>query len=95
MRLSKIRDKVGYILKTYPATRDSDKALYKWYAELYLGVNETTPFFQVVEDHELNYESLSRARRWFQAIGMYESTTQVAAKRALMEEGYKEEFRGA
>jgi len=95
MRLSQVRDKVGYVLKTFPETRESDKSLYKRYAQLYLGVTDTTPFVQVVADHELNYESISRARRWFQAKGEYESTEQVKARRALMEEGYKEEFRGA
>jgi hypothetical protein len=91
--LQKTKFRVEAVLSAYPDARENDKTLYKRYAQVFLGVTDTTPFFQVVEDYEINYDSIGRARRWFQAKGMYESTKQIAARRALMEEGYKEEFR--
>ena len=91
-RIIGIRRKVEAVLKEYPETRDSDKTLFIRYAQKYLGITDTTPFVEVVRDHELHFESLRRSRQWFQAAGLYESTAQVAKQRALAEEVYKKEF---
>jgi len=92
-RIAGIRRKVEVVLREYPETRDSDKTLFIRYAQKYLGITDTTPFVEVVRDHELHFESLRRSRQWFQAAGLYESTAQIAKRRALEEEIYRQEYR--
>ena len=93
-RFKKLKTRVESLLSCYPETRENDKALYKRYAQVYLGVTDTTPFLQVVEDHEINYDSIGRSRRWFQAQGMYESTAQVKARREAEQAKYRDSFPG-
>ena len=91
-RFGGVKQIVESLLAAYPETRESDKALYKRYAQNCLGVTATTPFLQVVDDHELNYDSIGRSRRWFQAQGKYESTKQIQKRREAAETDYKDSF---
>lgn len=93
-RFNGVKRIVESLLAAYPETRESDKTLYKRYAQNCLGVTDTTPFLQVVDDHELNYDSIGRSRRWFQAKGLYRSTAQIEAERKAMEDDYKDSFPG-
>ena len=87
-----VRDRVEAILQEYPEPRNSDKALFKLYAIIYLGVNEDSKFFDVIYDHELHFETLGRVRRKFQHDGLYESDKQIAKRRAAYEQDFKKEF---
>lgn len=86
-KLKKTKDNVAVILDKYPETRSSDNMLFRIYLQVYYGI--TLPTIETT----VPYESLSRARRYWQSQGKYRPLEDsVIQARAEAEQVYKEEF---
>ncbi len=86
-KLKKVKDNVAVILEKYPATRSSDNMLFRIYLQEYYGI--TLPTIEAA----VPYESISRARRFWQSQGEYRPLEDsVIQAREEAEQIYKEEF---
>jgi hypothetical protein len=63
-RIPAINDRVAYILKTYPSTRNNDTYLSWLYVRLFEGID--LPFVKFEKFHAINFETLGRVRRRMQ-----------------------------
>lgn len=73
-RLSTVQKNVETILKKYPSAKNSDKVLLLYYATEFCG---TSDMFIVGFDKRWNPETIIRARRHLQSLGLYLSDKQV------------------
>lgn len=63
-RLTRMQDKVEYLLKTYPVTRDDDRKLIGAVYTVFYGVDVNAPFKEILLNDKLpNFETIRRCRQ--------------------------------
>lgn len=76
----KVRDKVEYVLKTFPSSRDSDKKLWMFYMSEFHNLprilrSSRDPYFSfsnlLLDESTPTMESIRRVRQKFQQDGLY------------------------
>ena len=98
--LHKVKDKVGYILCHYPATRNSDKLLWLAYMCVYHGMREyigDEAYFKLkdflLDKKVISYPSIIRMRADLQNNdGLYRADKEVEQTRIGRDESFREHF---
>ena len=63
-RLTRMQDKVEYLLSTYPVTRDDDRKLIGAVYTVFYGVDVNAPFKDILLNDKLpNFETIRRCRQ--------------------------------
>ena len=89
-KISKVSKNVGHILDRFPKTRNSDKLLIVVYLRIY---HDVRGIWGIADKDVPCIESITRARRSFQACGMYKAEENVSEQRSEEEVGYADFFR--
>lgn len=77
-KISTISTNVGHILERFPETRNSDKLLIVVYLRKF---HDVEGIWGIVSEDVPSLESITRARRSFQACGMYKAEEKVLEQR--------------
>jgi hypothetical protein len=84
--LTKVEDKVAYILENDPASRDSDRVLIVEYLKTF---HKAKTIDDLLRKDVPSMESIRRTRQKLQSLGLYPSQKHIEKARDDMEDTYR------